>query len=68
MEITFELEDSDIECVFTPDFRMSKNTADHSSVSWRLSGRGTPINVGILCPEFSDEESTDSTFFSGTDM
>ena len=37
MRIKFELENSDIECDFTPDFRMSANYADETQVSWRLS-------------------------------
>ena len=54
-EIIFELEDSDIECVFTPDFRLSTNYTDEAKVSWRLPGTGTPINVGVLCDELQDE-------------
>ena len=68
MEIKFELENSDIECVFTPDFRMQQNTADHSALQWRLPSTGTPINVEFLCDEFQDEESPDSTFFSCPDV
>jgi len=68
MEIKFELENSDIECVFTPDFRMQQNTADHSALQWRLPSTGTPINVGVLCEEFSTEISTDSTIFSCPDV
>ena len=68
MEITFELEDSDIECVFTPDFRMSKNTADHSAVSWGLSDRESALNVGVLCEEFSTESPADTTVFSWPDV
>jgi len=67
-EIIFELEDSDIECVFTPDFRLSSNYTDETKVSWRLPGTGTPINVGVLCEEFSTEISTDSTIFSCPDV
>ena len=54
-EIIFELEDSDIECVFTPDFRLSANYTDETKISWRLPGTGTPINVGVLCDELQDE-------------
>ena len=68
MEIKFELENSDIECVFTPDFRMQQNTADHSALQWRLPSTGTPINVGVLCEEFPTEISTDSTIFSCPDV
>ena len=68
MEIKFELEGSDIECVFTPDFRLRQNTADHSSVSWGLSGRATPLNVGILCDEFPDEVTPDTTIFGRSNV
>ena len=69
MEIKFELENSDIECVFEPDFWVQqKNTADHSSVSWGLSDRESALNVGVLCEEFSTEISTDSTIFSCPDV
>ena len=68
MEIIFELEDSDLECVFEPDFRVQQNTADHSSVQWRLSNGKHPGNMGILCREFQDEESIYSTIFSCTDV
>ena len=54
MEIKFELEDSDIECVFTPDFRMP-NTSDETKISWRLSDNKSQGNVAILFSEFSDE-------------
>ena len=67
VEIELELE-SGVVCDFVPDFRMQQNTADHSALQWRLPSTGTPINVGLLCPEFSDEESTDSTIFSCPDV
>ena len=54
MEIKFELENSDIECVFTPDFRMP-NTSDETKISWRLSDNKSQGNVAILFSEFSDE-------------
>ena len=54
-KIKFELEDSDIEFDFTPDFGLSTNYTDEAKVSWRLPGRGTPINVGVLCDELQDE-------------
>jgi hypothetical protein len=50
-KIKFKLEDSDIECEFTPEFGLSTNYTDETKVSWRLPGRGTPINVGVLCDE-----------------
>ena len=54
-KIKFELEGSDIECDFTPDFGLSTNYTDEAQVSWRLPGKGTPINVGVLCDELQDE-------------
>ena len=68
MEIKFELEDSDLDCVFTPDFRVQANTSDIKSVQWRLPSTGTPINVGILCEELPTEISTDTPIFSGPDV
>ena len=56
-KIKFELEGSDIECDFTPDFGLSTNYTDEAKVSWRLPGTGTPINVGVLCDELQDEGS-----------
>ena len=55
MEIKFELENSDIDCVFTPDFRMQTNTSDETKISWRLSDNKSQGNVAILFSEFSDE-------------
>ena len=55
MEIIFELEDSDLECVFEPDFRVQQNTSDQTKVSWRLSNDKSQRNVDILFSEFSDE-------------
>ena len=54
MEIVFELGNSDIECVFTPDFRVP-NTSDATQVSWTLSNGKSQGNVAVLFPEFSDE-------------
>ena len=48
MEIKFELENSDIECVFTPDFRVSANHTDETQISWRLSDNRSEIDVGVL--------------------
>ena len=55
MEIKFELENSDIDCVFTPDFRMQSNTTDETKISWRLSNDKSQRNVAVLFPELSDE-------------
>jgi len=68
MEIIFELEDSDLECVFKPDFRVQQNTSDIKSVQWRLPSPGTPIDVEFLCEELPDEISTDTPIFSGSDV
>jgi hypothetical protein len=69
MEIKFELEDCDIDCVFEPDFRVQQqNTADHSAVSWGLPSTGTTLNVGVLCDEFQAEESIYSPLFGGPNV
>ena len=68
MEIRFELEDSDIECDFVPDFRMSANYTDETQISWRLSNRNASINVGVLCPEFQDESTIYPPVPSGKDV
>ena len=56
MEIKFELEDSDLDCVFTPDFGMP-NTSDATQISWRLSNDKPQRNVAVLFSEFSDQSS-----------
>ena len=53
MEIIFELEDSDLEYSFEPDFRVQSNFSDETKVSWRLSNDKSPGNVAVLFPEFS---------------
>tara|TARA_Y100001951_G_C11173333_1_gene201588 strand:- start:5 stop:211 length:207 start_codon:yes stop_codon:yes gene_type:complete len=68
MEIKFELENSDIECVFTPDFRVSANYTDQTKVSWRLSGSGDAWDVGILCDEFPAESSIHPPTPGGSDV
>ena len=68
MEIKFELENSDIECDFVPDFRVSANYTDQTKVSWRLPGTGTPINVGVLCDELQDESTIYSSVPGRTDV
>jgi hypothetical protein len=50
MEIKFELENSDTEYIFTPDFVVSANHADETAVSWRLSNDLTAVDVGVLFP------------------
>ena len=68
-EVEIELTlDSGFVCDFIPDFRLQKNTADHSSVSWGLPSSRDALNVGVLCEEFSVEGSTDTTIFSSTDV
>ena len=68
MEITFELENSDIVVDFVPDFRVQTNTTDQTKVSWRLPNRKSSLNVEFLCEEFSTESPTDSTVFSWSDV
>ena len=55
MEIKLELEDSDLDCVFTPDFRVQSNTSDETQISWRLPNGKSQIDVAVLFPELSDE-------------
>ena len=57
MEFKFELEDSDTEYIFTPDFRVSANYADKDKVSWRLSDNRSEIDVGVLFPGVQVEDS-----------
>ena len=67
----FEIEltlDSGLIVDFVPDFRVQKNTADHSSVSWGLPSRATPLNVGILCDEFQAESTIYSPVLSRSDV
>ena len=54
MEIVFELENSDIEIEFTPDFdwvhqtKPGSNRSDTSSVQWQLhNSGGTPIMADV---------------------
>ena len=68
MEIKFELEDSDLDCVFTPDFRMQQNTSDIKSVQWSLPGTGTPINVEFLCDELPTEITPDTTISGSSNV
>jgi hypothetical protein len=67
MEIKFELEDSDLDCVFEPDFRMP-NSSDETQVSWRLSNDKSPGNVAVLFPEFSDESTIYTIAPDGDDL
>ena len=53
MEIIFELEDSDLEYSFEPNFRVQANSSDETQVSWRLSNDRSQVNVAVLFPEFS---------------
>jgi hypothetical protein len=66
--IIFKLEASGIECEFTPDFGLSYNYTDEAKVSWRLPGRGTPINVGVLCDELQVKGSIHPTIRRSKDV
>ena len=68
MEIKFELENSDIECDFVPDFRVSANYTDQTKVSWRLSGSRDAWDVGILRDEFQSESTIYSPVLSRSDV
>ena len=67
MEIELELDNGFI-CDFDPDFRVQANTADQTNVSWRLSDRKPSGNVVVLCEEFPDESTTDTSVFSWSDV
>ena len=68
MEIKFELENSDIDCVFTPDFRVQANTTDETKISWRLSNDKSQRNVAVLFPELSDEGTVNPITPDGSDV
>jgi hypothetical protein len=68
MEIKFELEDSDIECDFVPDFRMSKNYTDETKISWRLSDKRSSNYVGNVFPSIQTEKSILQSRSSGDDL
>ena len=68
MEIIFELEDYDLDCVFTPDFRMQTNTSDETQVSWGLPNSKSQGNVVLLFPEFSDQSTVYPITPDGTDV
>ena len=61
MEIKFELENCDDEYIFTPDFIVSANYTDETKVSWRLSDNRAEIDVGVLFPGVSKEDSIPSS-------
>jgi len=67
VEVELEFDDGFV-CSFEPDFRVQKNTADHSAVQWRLSGTGNPVNMGILRDEFQEEITIYPPIFSGSDV
>jgi len=56
MEIKFELENSDTEYIFTPDFIVSANHTDETKISWRLSDNRAEIDVGVLFPSVQVED------------
>ena len=68
MEIKFELENSDIEYVFTPDFRVSANYTDETNLSWRLPSRDASLDVGVLRSELQVEGPIYTSILSGTDV
>ena len=68
MEIKFELENSDIDCVFEPDFRVQSNTSDETKISWRLSNDKSQRNVAVLFPEFSTESTIYPITPDGSDV
>tara|TARA_R100000501_G_C2572089_1_gene78594 strand:+ start:502 stop:726 length:225 start_codon:yes stop_codon:yes gene_type:complete len=61
MEIIFELENSDIEIEFTPDFdwvhktQPGRNRSDFNKVQWKLQDRGGTAIVADVLLELPDE-------------
>jgi len=61
MEIIFELENSDIEIEFTPDFdwvhktQPGRNKSDFTKVQWELQDRGGTAIVADVQLQFPDE-------------
>ena len=61
MEIIFELENSDIEIEFTPDFdwvhqtQPGRNKSDFTKVQWELQDRGGTAIVADVQLELPDE-------------
>ena len=61
MEIIFELENSDIEIEFTPDFdwvhqtQPGRNKSDFTKVQWKLQDRGGTAIVADVLLELPDE-------------
>ena len=68
MQIIYELEDSDLEYSFEPDFRVQSNSSDETKVSWRLSNDKSPGNVAVLFPEFSTKGSIYTITPDGDDV
>jgi hypothetical protein len=68
MEIKFELEDSDIECIFTPDFVVSTNHTDETKISWRLSNQRSAHYVGDVFPGIQTEKPILQSRSGGDDL
>jgi len=56
MEIIFELEDSDIECVFEPDFALPLNCCDFEKITWTLQNGTHTRTVASLFDSTSEHE------------
>ena len=56
MEIHFELEDSDIDVEFKPDFRMPGNYSDTTKVQWELSDSPDKDSLDGVLIQFPSEE------------
>ena len=57
MEITLELEDSDLVIDFEPDF-LCGNVSDQTQVRWKLQNGGNSYSVADVFDGVSDEEDT----------
>tara|TARA_R110002020_G_scaffold10690_4_gene40728 strand:+ start:1867 stop:2067 length:201 start_codon:yes stop_codon:yes gene_type:complete len=59
MEIKFELEDSDLDCVFEPDFDISINWTDIEKATWNLqNGTHTRTMANVLSSPSEHEHPT----------
>ena len=59
MEIKFELEDSDLDCVFEPDFDIPINWTDIEKATWNLqNGTHTRTMANVLSSPSEHEHTT----------
>ena len=56
MEIKFELEDSDLDCVFEPDFDIPINCCDIEKVAWKFQNGTHTRTMASLFSSSSEHE------------